>query len=400
MPGRPSGAEKEEPVISGFARRAFERRHRQYLDLRPARMLNQRGCRFQAWHEMLLELSCAVNPAALVTPRNELPPNLAGDHLPASVSFRAEGRDRRPRAVRVDPLPESTANVYIGETRGPLGAISRSGGAATAAQVEELSLLYLEAGRRFTQDGDHSGALRCYLNHARLSPEPVAAVRRETAACLLEMGELEQATHWYAFAAEQAQREGDLYGAADSYLHAGLCREAQPDATDEVFVVMDGQGYDSRRCLQLARELYRQAGYNTESLRAMALEADARRRWSPSPLTRLFLRGMQAAWLYGTSPIHVLACLAFAWLVPAVVYYFGGFNYSGEVIRHNPGVPGSLGAVWDVGKAMYLSMVTLCTIGYGDATPVGLIPRLAAAVQGICGVIFPAMLVVALDRRL
>ena len=387
-------------MIRHIARRAFERRHRHYLESRPQRVLNQRGYRLQAWHEMIIELSCALNPASLVTPQSQLPPALESDHFPASVEIRTADATGRKRRFALDPVSDPVGNIYIGETRQPLEEIARSAQTATAAQLEELSILYLEAARRFTQDGDHGRALRSYLNHARIAQQTATAVQRETAACLLELGELDQAAHRFAFAADRANRDRDLYGAADSYLHAGICWEAMPDATEEVFVVMDGQGYDSRRCLQLARELYRQAGYNTESLRAAALEADARRRWTPSRLTRMFLRLMEATWLYGTSPIYVLGCLVLAWALPAVVYYFGGFQCDGQMVRHNPGIPGSLQAVWDFGKALYLSMVTLCTIGYGDATPVGLIPRLAAAVQGVCGVVFPALLVVSLDRRL
>jgi hypothetical protein len=55
----------------------------------------------------------------------------------------------------------------------------------------------------------------------------------------------------------------------------------------------------------------------------------------------------------------------------------------------NPPPPGGLKGM----MAMYFSMVTLCTVGFGDIVPVSDIARMAAMLEGAAGVFFVAVMI-------
>jgi Ion channel len=66
------------------------------------------------------------------------------------------------------------------------------------------------------------------------------------------------------------------------------------------------------------------------------------------------------------------------------------------VARLNPGaftLPASSGATLDGFNAFYFSFITLCTIGYGDVTPVTKVARMLAVTEAIAGLFYMAVLI-------
>lgn len=57
-----------------------------------------------------------------------------------------------------------------------------------------------------------------------------------------------------------------------------------------------------------------------------------------------------------------------------------------------PGTPGAP-AVLDRFSALYFSFITLCTIGYGDITPVSKLARMLAIVESVTGLFYMAVLI-------
>ena len=66
------------------------------------------------------------------------------------------------------------------------------------------------------------------------------------------------------------------------------------------------------------------------------------------------------------------------------------------VARLNPGaftLPAGSGATLDGFNAFYFSFITLCTIGYGDVTPVTKVARMLAVTEAIAGLFYMALLI-------
>jgi voltage-gated potassium channel len=58
-----------------------------------------------------------------------------------------------------------------------------------------------------------------------------------------------------------------------------------------------------------------------------------------------------------------------------------------------PAAAGGATATLDSFSAFYFSFITLCTVGYGDITPVSKVARMLAVVEGITGLFYMAVLI-------
>ena len=109
-----------------------------------------------------------------------------------------------------------------------------------------------------------------------------------------------------------------------------------------------------------------------------------------SPLQRLrAIRGwfgsilLNALWGYGERPARLLVATA------AAIVLFGSVQWLLE------GVPGE-----GFGAHLYFSGITFMTIGYGDLSPKGLLPRFLAVLEGAVGISVIGMLIASWTKKI
>jgi hypothetical protein len=78
-----------------------------------------------------------------------------------------------------------------------------------------------------------------------------------------------------------------------------------------------------------------------------------------------------------------------------VVLFSGGLFLSGFNVNLSQSQEGFSGFA----NALYLSTITMSTVGYGDLTPGGVVARLVACLEGVSGILFAAMFLVSMQRR-
>ncbi|WP_111978067.1 ion channel [Algibacillus agarilyticus] len=101
---------------------------------------------------------------------------------------------------------------------------------------------------------------------------------------------------------------------------------------------------------------------------------------------------------YGERPLNVILFSLVLILTCAFLYFSIGVNFSGEVIRFSPS-NSFLTNLNDFFSALYFSVVTFTTLGYGDITPLG-IARLVAAFEAFVGSFTIALFVVVFVKKM
>ena len=91
---------------------------------------------------------------------------------------------------------------------------------------------------------------------------------------------------------------------------------------------------------------------------------------------------------YGERPLRM-----FWWIVGAI-FFFACFYFFFDIIQSN-GVSTQFSL-----NSLYFSAVTFATLGYGDFAPVTTCGKILATSQAIIGVIFIALFVVSLARKI
>ncbi len=103
------------------------------------------------------------------------------------------------------------------------------------------------------------------------------------------------------------------------------------------------------------------------------------------PLLELFFaRGIFG---YGEKPVRPLVCALLVIFVCAVLYSFGGLITGQVITTHDPL------------SALYFSVVTFTTLGYGDLQPGSGWMRAVAGYEALCGAALMALFIVALARK-
>ncbi len=91
-------------------------------------------------------------------------------------------------------------------------------------------------------------------------------------------------------------------------------------------------------------------------------------------------------WGYGERPFRAVLT-AFAIIFISTLFYLPGNFTDGQTIFKT-----------NLGQALYFSIITFTTVGYGDITPLGL-NRLVAGLEAILGIITVPLFIVGLSRR-
>ncbi|OUS28627.1 potassium transporter Kef [Gammaproteobacteria bacterium 45_16_T64] len=102
---------------------------------------------------------------------------------------------------------------------------------------------------------------------------------------------------------------------------------------------------------------------------------------------------------YGERPLRVIMFSVSLIVLFATLYFFAGLSFSGESL----GFDSSIG-FWENVKvflgALYFSVVTFTTLGYGDVAPVGGLARALAATEAFLGSFTLALFVVVFVKKM
>ncbi len=101
---------------------------------------------------------------------------------------------------------------------------------------------------------------------------------------------------------------------------------------------------------------------------------------------------------YGEKPLRVIIFSILAIVACALVYFALGISHSGTVVAFDVQAANS-GNLIGFAKAVYFSVVTFTTLGYGDFVPIGL-ARLVSALEAFTGAFTIALFVVVFVRKM
>ncbi|TQV85512.1 ion channel [Aliikangiella coralliicola] len=101
---------------------------------------------------------------------------------------------------------------------------------------------------------------------------------------------------------------------------------------------------------------------------------------------------------YGERPLKVIAFSLIVIVLFATLYFFSGLSFSGESLAFDPSM-----SFWENIKiyftALYFSVVTFTTLGYGDLAPIG-VARALAALEAFLGSFTLALFVVVFVKKM
>jgi hypothetical protein len=101
---------------------------------------------------------------------------------------------------------------------------------------------------------------------------------------------------------------------------------------------------------------------------------------------------------YGESPFKVIFFALFVIFFFAILYFFFGIKGSGHIIQYRPNLHWSSNLIYLL-DALYFSVVTFTTVGYGDIAPMG-ITRFFATSEAFIGAFSISLFVVVFVKKM
>jgi len=235
-------------------------------------------------------------------------------------------------------------------------------------RFEEAFKLFKKAGEAHKSSGNHKQAALCFASAASCWGKKYGERTFFNAALS------------YENAAKEAEISGDLEYASVMYKHAAINHE------------MDAEFFNFSDCFYKSKECYRRfliRGFMSPGKIDPIMKIDEysgiygviKRAFLLIMLTFSFL-----VWGHGERPSRTLITGFAVIILSAFFYTFGVFT--GVESRVSP----------DFFEALYASIITFATVGYGDLTPVGPI-RVIAMIEALSGVIVSSLFIVGISRK-
>lgn len=101
---------------------------------------------------------------------------------------------------------------------------------------------------------------------------------------------------------------------------------------------------------------------------------------------------------YGERPLRIVILSALVIMIFSFIYFITGLNYSNEIIQFSSS-NSFLENMIDLLNALYFSVVTFTTLGYGDILPIG-ISKLFAGIEALMGGFILALFVVVFVKKM
>jgi len=192
---------------------------------------------------------------------------------------------------------------------------------------------------------------------------------------------LHQAAKTTYAAAREAMKAKNYEYARSLYRDAAILFEKEGDAEYYSICYMESQHADRRRWLEIFLHPKK-----TTSLNLSGLEI---RWWSRlAALYRWFVNVLgDLLWGHGELPFRTLAWIGFILLGYALIYHLSGSILTGGVSR-----------AITFSEALYMSVITFSTVGYGDYLPLGWV-RGFTMLEALSGIFFMPLFLVGLTRR-
>lgn len=224
---------------------------------------------------------------------------------------------------------------------------------------DEAAALYRDAGEHFKAATCFASAATCWNIKAGWQPLRDAATRTDQAA-------------------QEAMKAGHYDYARTLYREAALLYEKEGDVENYSVCFVASQMADLKRSWATVAGPTIQEGIH------------GRIRWKDrlSALIRCALNlNSRLLWGYGEYPLRTLTCMATVIVGSACLYAL-----SGHILTD--GAPRAISFI----EALYLSVITFSTVGYGDYLPLGW-TRFIAGFEAISGVTLMPLFLVGLSRR-
>lgn len=239
-------------------------------------------------------------------------------------------------------------------------------------KIEQAFEAYDRAAALYRDNGEHLKAALCFASAAtawniRVGWQPLH----------------QSATRSY-WAAREAMKAGNYDYARSLFRDAAHLYEKEGDAENYSLCFVESQHANRKR----AWELF----LNAKDEKLFEVTPD-RVSWKDrffAFFNWFFSVASSLIWGYGERPFRTTAAALFVIVVCAAAYYLSSF--SGHVLAE--------GAVRPVhfAEAVYLSVITFSTVGYGDYLPLGWV-RIFSSIEALSGIILAPLFLVALTRR-
>ncbi|MBP7216024.1 MAG: hypothetical protein KBA46_01940 [Candidatus Omnitrophica bacterium] len=238
----------------------------------------------------------------------------------------------------------------------------------TQEKYGEACRLFKKAAESFCAGHNHKEAALCFAS---------------AASCwAIKSGEktFQLAAQTYELAAKEAHKAGDLDYASLLYKYAASNYER-----DLEFINFSDCVYQSRECkrqffwlsLLQPRKIHSIAHHRLESGPASIM----RHAWGWFALSI-----SHAVWGHGERPFRALGFALGVILTSAFLYSWGSAVSYGLVVKP------------DLFEALYMSVITFSTVGYGDVTPHGVI-KIVAMVEALSGMVLIPVFITGLSRK-
>lgn len=173
-----------------------------------------------------------------------------------------------------------------------------------------------------------------------------------------------------------------------------------------------GEYEDEKWAHLKARIMERNRLYRLGFLKDRNCDSLALERWEPEDNDKIFESPSKARWKYrlecfqnmlgyGENPFIFFGLSAITIFAFSFIFLLSGFDYGSEPINRDVAsfFFDFRGTLSDLGTAVYVSIVTFSTLGYGDACPTG-VTRIFASIEALLGLVLMSSYVATFLRKL